>query len=46
MAQQTTETAHEALLRHVELSCAASGVPLTVEDEPTLLELARRFNEG
>lgn len=45
MAQATPETAADALHRWLVASCEASGVPLVVEDDGTLLELARRLSE-
>ena len=45
MAQEVVETASDRLLSWLIASTATSGVPLTVEDESTLLELARRLRE-
>ena len=44
MAQETTETAADAVARFLVSSCEASGVPLTVEDPDTLLDVAQKLN--
>jgi hypothetical protein len=46
MAQDTTVgTASDVLLAYLLPSTEASGVPATVQDESTLLALARVLNE-
>lgn len=42
MAQETTQTTPEAVLAWVAASCAAQGVPLTVEDTETLERVAHK----
>ena len=43
--QQDSESEQDTLHRWLVQSTNAAGVPLVVEDEATLLELARRLSE-